>query len=73
MSAAPDFVVFAEAVYQANYARCCRKYARMIRRGTTVYGWTLAKAEGDARRAESVVRRLADQTMRDAAATGEQS
>jgi len=59
-----DMVVFNEAVYQAQRACLLRSYARAIRRGTTIYGWTLGRAETEARLHESTVRNLADQSIR---------
>jgi hypothetical protein len=58
-----DEVVFAEAVYQSQLARKARRYAWMIRGGCTVYGWTVDYAQKEARRAERVVRNLANQSL----------
>ena len=61
----PDQATFDECVRLARHAKHLRRCARMIRGGTSVYGWSLGRCEREARRAERTVRIAADFAIRE--------
>jgi hypothetical protein len=59
---------FDEAVSAARHANVCRTYARAIKHGTTIYGWSLQRAQREQRASERAVRRIADTIIAQAVA-----